>query len=475
MADKKITKVSDYQSNYLLIYKIKQQNWFLIMKLFALTCDIFSVIKKILEKPFFEIFLREQNIFLPYLLKIRQDFKKMIYFSNKTNYILKITNQFLNYFQYSILNSEVKIGKLKGFIYSFIRSNYNKVKSKNYEETNSLGSKKTYQTPFNFLLSNKFNLDYFKKKEVQVKISKENFFGKLIKKVFSFFPKINKGNFFTVKIEINYYFEKKLNEISIIRRKIFQYIKLNQIFTFKLKKKSAFYKIKPISYSIERKLHETIQNNSILIVENPIFNYFLPVGINNNNLFFRMNFSKKSILLFLFKSQSFKFYLKQNSFKINGFFYPNSNTEIYDPKKKRRFLIKKEFLFYEFKSKINPKTRIRKTSKNFFLYRLLDLKIESHILWQKGFKDNLRCKKTKKMVKKKTFYKQIFLGKFDPFVNRIKILFYSLQKKFLLLSLKIKYEIKIRKSFCLKFQELKSMEIDFQSFSDFFKQLINNK
>jgi hypothetical protein len=74
------------------------------------------------------------------------------------------------------------------------------------------------------------------------------------------------------------------------------------------------------------------------------------------------------------------------------------------------------------------------------------------------------------MMMKKTIYTQRFLGKFDPFVNRIKILFYSLHKKFLLLSLKIENEIKIRKSLCLKFQEVKSMEIDFQSFSDFFKQ-----
>lgn len=240
MADKKITKVSDYQSNYLLIYKIKKQNWFLIMKLFALTCEIFSVIKKIFEKPFLEIFLGDQNIFLPYLLKIRQNFKKMINFSNKTNYILKITNQFLNFFQYSILDSEVKIGKLKRFIYSFIRSKFIKVKSKNYKEAKSLGSKKISHSPFYFLSSNKFYIDYFKKKEIQDKISKENSFGKSIKKIFSFFPKINEEKFSIVKIEINCYFGKKLNEISIIRRKIFQYKKLSQILMFKLKKKKCF-------------------------------------------------------------------------------------------------------------------------------------------------------------------------------------------------------------------------------------------
>ena len=470
MADKKITKVSDYQSNYLLIYKIKKQNWFLIMKLFALTCEIFSVIKKIFEKPFLEIFLGDQNIFLPYLLKIRQNFKKMINFSNKTNYILKITNQFLNFFQYSILDSEVKIGKLKRFIYSFIRSKFIKVKSKNYKEAKSLGSKKISHSPFYFLSSNKFYIDYFKKKEIQDKISKENSFGKSIKKIFSFFPKINEEKFSIVKIEINCYFGKKLNEISIIRRKIFQYKKLSQILMFKLKKKSAFHKNKPINYSIERKFHETIQNKSILIVENSIFNYFLPVGIRNNNLFFRMNLSKKSVLLFLFKSQSFKFYLKQNYHKINGIFYHKLNTQVYNSLEKRGLLLKKEFLFCKFKSKIIPKTRIRKTFKNLFLYRLLDLKIESHILWEKGFKDNLLYKKTKKMVVKKTICKQIFLGKFDSFVNRIKILFCSLLKKILLLSLKTKTEIKIRKSLCLKFQELNSMEIDFQSFSDFFRQ-----
>jgi len=469
MADKKIIKVFDYQSNYMLIYNLKHKNWFLIMKLFALTCEIFLVIKRILEKPFLEIFLRKQNIFLPYLLKIRQDFKKMIYFSNKTNYILKITNQFLNQFQYSILDSEVKIGKLKGFIYLFIRSKYIEVESKIYQEKKSLMSKKISQNPFNLLSSNKFYLDYFKKKEVQDKIFKQNSFGKLIKKIFNFFPKINEENFLVIKIEIDYYFEKKLDEISIIRKKIFQYRTLNQIFTFKLKKKNAFYKNEPINYSIERKVHETNQNKSILIAETSILNYFLPVGISSNNLFFRMNFSKKSILIFLFKSQSFRFYLKQNYFKIRGFFYPKPNTEFYNPLKKRP-LVKKEFLFYEFKSKIIPKTRIRKTSKKLFLYRLLDLKIESHILWQKGFKDNLPWKKTKKMMMKKTIYTQRFLGKFDPFVNRIKILFYSLHKKFLLLSLKIENEIKIRKSLCLKFQEVKSMEIDFQSFSDFFKQ-----
>ncbi len=240
MADKKIIKVFDYQSNYMLIYNLKHKNWFLIMKLFALTCEIFLVIKRILEKPFLEIFLRKQNIFLPYLLKIRQDFKKMIYFSNKTNYILKITNQFLNQFQYSILDSEVKIGKLKGFIYLFIRSKYIEVESKIYQEKKSLMSKKISQNPFNLLSSNKFYLDYFKKKEVQDKIFKQNSFGKLIKKIFNFFPKINEENFLVIKIEIDYYFEKKLDEISIIRKKIFQYRTLNQIFTFKLKKKKCF-------------------------------------------------------------------------------------------------------------------------------------------------------------------------------------------------------------------------------------------
>ena len=470
MADKKITKVSDYQSNYLLIYKIKKKNWFLVMRLFVLTCEIFSIIKKIFEKPILEIFLRKQDIFLPHLLKIRRDFKNIIYFSNKTNYILKITTKFLYCFQHSILDSEVKIGKLKKFIYSFLRSNYIKIKNKNYDKTKSTESKKISQSPFNLLSSNKFYLDYNKKKEVQDKISKENSFGKLIKQIFRFLSKINKKKFLVLKLEIIYYFEKKLNEISIIRRKIFQYRKLNQIFTIKLKKKSFFYKNEPITYSLEKRFHETIQDKSILIVENSAFKYFLPVGISNNILFFRMNFSKKNILLFLFKSRSFKFYLKQNYFKINGFFYHKLTTEVYNSLEKRRFIKKKEFLFYEFKSKIIPKTRIRKTSKKLFLYRLLDLKIESHILWQKGFKDNLPWKKTKKMMMKKTIYKQRFLGKFDPFVNRIKILFYSLHKKFLLLSLKIENEIKIRKSLCLKFQEVKSMEIDFQSFSDFFKQ-----
>ncbi len=237
MADKKITQVSDYQSNYLLIYKIKKKNWFLVMRLFVLTCEIFSIIKKIFEKPILEIFLRKQDIFLPHLLKIRRDFKNIIYFSNKTNYILKITTKFLYCFQHSILDSEVKIGKLKRFIYSFLRSNYIKIKNKNYDKTKSTESKKISQSPFNLLSSNKFYLDYNKKKEVQDKISKENSYGKLIKQIFRFLSKINKKKFLVLKLEIIYYFEKKLNEISIIRRKIFQYRKLNQIFTIKLKKK----------------------------------------------------------------------------------------------------------------------------------------------------------------------------------------------------------------------------------------------
>jgi hypothetical protein len=150
MTDRKMIKEQDFKQIDFLFYRQSRQNLIFLIQLLRVTCEIFSVLKKFYQKPFLEIFLCDQNIFLRHLLKIRCYIKIMIPYLSKTNYILKITNQFLNHFNYYVLDSEVKIGKVKKFVHLILKTRYLNLRNKILEEVYTPKSNKICKSSFNF-------------------------------------------------------------------------------------------------------------------------------------------------------------------------------------------------------------------------------------------------------------------------------------------------------------------------------------
>ena len=463
MTDRKNIKLWDFRMNCFLIYGQRRQNLFFLIQLLKVTCEIISVMKKFYQKPFLEIFLGKQNIFLPYLLKIRCYIKTMIPFLSKTTYILKITNQFLNYFHYSILESEVKVGKVKKFIHLMLKTKCLNFRNKSLDVKYNPESNKINKSLFEFQLLEKSHFLYLKKKDPRKNL-RDNSHDKN-------FKKDNLGLFSIIKIDMVLFFEKKLNEISLIRIKINKFKKIIKSVSIKSIKKFFLHKNNPISTFIHKKCQKEIGKKKSSANENSGNKFFTPVGIKFKTLFFRINFSKPTFFLFLVKSRFLKLYLKPSSPKNNKFFNVVFRTKFnnYFEQKKSE---KKEYFFFEnFNYKRIPTIKVSDMVRGSFLPRLFDLNSESRILWKKEFKNNVSNKKIKRRDMEKIVVKKRFFKKFEEVNYCLKVLFQSLYKKTLISHSRAISETKIRKSLCLKIQEFKSMEIDFQSFSDFFKKI----
>ena len=471
MTDRKMIKEQDFKQIDFLFYRQSRQNLIFLIQLLRVTCEIFSVLKKFYQKPFLEIFLCDQNIFLRHLLKIRCYIKIMIPYLSKTNYILKITNQFLNHFNYYVLDSEVKIGKVKKFVHLILKTRYLNLRNKILEEVYTPKSNKICKSSFNFQSQEKPCLYYLKKKD-QPKSTREKFcFQESKSNSPVSFSLMKSKNFSVFKIEVTLFFEKKLIEILLIRTKINKFGKIIRIFSTKSKKGLFSFRIDPVFPFIKKKSLKVTKEKKVSVNKDFRNKFFTPVGIKNTALFFKINFSKQSLLLFLVKSRFFKFYLKKRSPMNNDPFYSVSvikPNKFIEQKKSRK---KECFSFKNFNYKSIRIIKARELSRSSFLPRLFDLDNESHILWKKVNKDNLSDKKIERGDKKKIKTNKKFLEKFKDFDYHFRILFRSLYKKILVSNLLTVKEIKIRKTLCMKIQEFKSMEIDFQSFSEFFKKI----
>lgn len=410
-----------------------------VTKIISVNSKIFNFLKKFYKLTYLKTFITQKKFFTPFFLKIKTDIKQIISSVIKSNLTLKSLFAYLDYFHYAILNSETKIGKIRKFIIIFLKLKFKKLKGKRVDN-NPLNKLKKYQKNFessnlNVLLE--YNID-------------QNFFKKRINRLFVIRKKLIK-----IKNLLVVYFKKVIKKIHTDQRNL-------------------------IKFSYEKK---TLRNNyHECNFEKKTFSIPISVSKNKNNyLIFE---KKKSIFLkfkVLFEFKFFNYDKKKISifyFKIKkkwiDFKYKNIRSELsicFFNFKKPNVLNPEHFVIKDQGKKNKKNGQI--CGKNFFYFRFLDVFKELSVLWKikfkkPNFKLNSFFKTKKETIKKFKFFKS-FIFNFIHF----KILFVSLYQKIWFFYLKIDKELEKKKALTRKFQELKSMERDFQVFINFIQKLNN--
>lgn len=437
------------------LFKLNE-NLLLLLRIFTSINKMFLIYKKFYTAPLLEVFFDQKNRSFSFYLKIKYDFKLIIFYFTKNIHILKSIYQFLDFFQYSILNSEIKIGKIKKFICLFLKSKDLLINSKNEDNQQNL------LYPRNFL----------KKMPIFDNLSK--IFDKKSKKIAY------------VKVEILTYLKKKLNKIISIRKK---FVKLKKMFFILLEKSRKFFIYCPCKFYIlsknKKKYNQKIKKETLL-KEDCLIKYSIPTSIKAPNFLLMTKISKRLNLKILFQSQLFlthfnhptNFFLqfekiktlKNLNLKYNFPIY-NSDDELANFLKIKKLMIRSKLIYKKFSFQNFIKKKDKYFTANFFIYRLSDVSTESSFLW--GYnKEETKSKSsddsishTKSFNYRKFIKKKIFVN------NRTKTLILSLFHRIRILTFEINSETQKERNLSRKFHEIKGMELDFQVFTNIIKNL----
>ena len=463
--ENKMGKNSKTRFNDQVFYSKFERNLLYFMQILMVTNKLFYLFNRILKilsvNPVFEAEKFSPKI----LINMRGEFKTIVLNLLKTNCILSSCSEFLNYFRFSVIDLEIKVGKLKKYFYLIIRSKNQAEKYKKHGSSIFSEENKRNIIDFEWKLGFFSNLE----KKKQGKSFKKEFF---LNDFFienqgldfpMFYSNITINRNVIRKVEIIFFFIKKWNTVSLICKKIKKSKKILLSFFLKHEKISE----------IEGKILLNYFNKKFLVQTRYFRNHSIPIRTEKDTLLFKINITKINIFNILLKSQFFKNFKK-------GAVYIWNQKKKKNPRKKNiickinesKSMTKlKSFL----KNKKN-KTKIYSNDKKFsfegengkFLsslsFRLTDLSRESFHLWSEKF-NKIEHGRFEEIEKKRgdqlKFNRQIFLKNLQ-----LKFLISSSRQKIRLSSSNIK-RINGQKNFLmLKFQELKGMETDYKIFSE---------
>jgi len=453
-----------------------QEKWTILINLISYHNKFFLILKKIYQIPIIKNFLIKQRIFIQISSKIRFDFQKIIISFNKNNLILNSFYYTLDYFNYSILNSEIRLGKLKRFISLFIKSKIERRKKKKtlfIKEQDMFSSKAKNKT------NRKEPKKLFPSKIIPTEHLGFDFLDKFITN-----PK-RKNPY--VSSKMLFYLEKEFNKILFIKEKIYLFV--NMLFHFYKKLKEADLLVKKnYSLCLGHNIYYDLIIKKQCVIKNIVSLYYsIPDKLEQNELMFSFDLSKNLYFKILFQTKVFyfhyqktyKFYRRfnkksENFKKINlKYLFKYFTSNIFGRKhlNLKKILGKNNFIikYLRFKKIILKKNESR--LKIFYIYRLCDLTKECFILWNNYIikKDNLfeiDFGNNKYKISKLKVFKVFF---FNQAIS--KFLFISLYRKIRLYRNKINIKAKKETMLFQKIQELNGMEVDFQVFTEFINKL----
>jgi len=88
---------------------------------------IFLVFEKFNKIPLLGLYFSREKLATYFFFKIKSEIKSIINFLFKKNQIISTIYKILTYYQFSTLNSEIKIGKTKKFIFEFLKLKKKKI------------------------------------------------------------------------------------------------------------------------------------------------------------------------------------------------------------------------------------------------------------------------------------------------------------------------------------------------------------
>ena len=431
------------------------ENLLLLLRIIASMNKIFLIYKKFYTPSIWGVFFSQKDKSFSFYLKIKYDLKNSIFYFTKHIHIIKSIYQFLDFFQYSILNSEIKIGKIKKFICLFLKSKELQTNCKNVENQQTL---------------------YFSKNFLK----KEPLFGNLTKVINKKFKKIA-----PVKIKITIYLKKKINKLLSIRKKL---LILKEMFFILFEKFKKFFFYCPCNFFKlqSKKRHDPKIKKEGILNGNFSKKCLVPASIKIKKFILMTKVSKRLNLKILFQSQPFrarfnrisKFFLKFEKSKtlrnLNlRYTFPiyNSYIEIPEFLKLKKHLMRSEIINKDSKFQNLLKKKKKDFIKSFFIYRLWDVSTESSFLWEYNRSETKSNLTGVFETHTKSFNKCAFLKEKLFIDNRIKILILSLFQRIRILTFEINKEILKERDLFRKFHEVKGMELDFQVFTNIIKNL----
>jgi len=477
---KKYSGKSFYDSEDLVQPLKYREKWIILINLISYHNKFFLIFKKVYQIPIIKNFLIKQRIFIQISSKIRSDFKKIIISFNKNNLILNSFYSTLDYFNYSILNSEMRLGKLKRFISLFIKSKIERTKKKKPFFIKE-------QEMFFFKAKNKTNRKEPKKLFPPRIFPTEHLGFDFLDKFITNQKKKNP----CVSSKMLFYLEKEFNEILFIKEKICLFINMLLYFYKKLKEADVLVK-KNYSFSLEHNIYYDLIIKNHCVIKNIVSLYYsIPDKLEQNELMFSFDLSKNLYFKVLFQTKVFYFHYQkiykfhrrfkkksENFKKINlKYIFKYFSSNIYGRKhlNLKKILVKNIFIikYLRFKKAILKKNESK--LKIFYIYRLCDLTKECFILWNNYIikKDNLfeiDFGNNKYKIFKLKVFKVFFFNKAIS-----KFLFISLYRKIRLYRNKINIKTKKETMLFQKIQELNGMEVDFQIFTEFINKLNKSK
>ena len=456
--------------------KLTEGNLVQTLKLIKSLDKTILIFKNLYKIPFPEIYSYDyQASFI--FSRIRDDLKVMIFSFSKNNRLLDTFYQFLNYIHSSILNSEMKLGRLRKFVFRFMNEKENIVESQH---------KNTKFRPDKKFISE----DY--RENSNKDIQKINFFKKFFFKTLEYngskllFIQKTKS-IVNLKLEIIFYFKKKFCKIQSIQTLSNQLKRLFFDLSIRLREETFYLKGQFSKNLFIGNIEESFGKKESLFQKKYIRKFLIPIKLKQHSLLFLADVSENLCLKILFQSGIFKL---QNGLKAlvytrfkekKTFFHENLNFIRSDRINSKSFVgIKKIVLKNEIllKEKISH-SMIPKNSdgkKRYFIiekfnfYRLHDLYREAIFLWRDNAKKNIIGKKRGLKIKKKALRKQEFMKEFFFKNIKNKILISSMNNKAHLFVSRVQKEVEKKQNLSQKFQELVSMEIDFQIFTDLIKK-----
>ena len=472
------------KKNYLEHNTKLGNNFFFVIRILFLLKKILIFFNKFYKITYSKVFVSGRTFFFPFFFKIRSDIRRTVTSLEKNNFVLKSIYQYLDYFHYSILNAEIKIGKIKKFVIWFFKSKFKRYKSqktyKNLAEFSYNYKKDTRELGFN----TEINSDFF---QIHYDRKFERFFflKKIVTKNFEvdmhdFFFSSNLKNFFDIKIKINLHFKNKIIRLISIKKKLanlknglffFYGNYINRLYIFQNDKKKLacnqkLSKINSGKYNLfRRKYPKTfcvpIRNNGIYLSFTKKTSDILKLKILSESEFFKhykhefkVHYVEK---LTSAKSKNFKQKYLNDFFENNELNFLGINVNTSEKKKRGKIF--------------NHRSRIKKNDKkmikSIFCFRLFDLYNELSTLWE------INLKKMTLKRKNKISNKNKFILTFCFKILNLKILYTSFFQKMSIFHLKINKGAEKNKAMKHKFEELKGMEVDFQVFVNYFQKLNN--
>ena len=434
------------------------------------------IFKNLYKIPCLEIFSSNYQASIVFT-RIRSDFKKMIFSFSKNNQLLSTFYQYLNYILYSILKSEMKLGRLKKFVFRFLNEKENIVESQN---------KNTKFKPDKKCISED-------NKEKSIKdMERINFFKKFFCKSLEYngnkllFIQKTKS-IMILKLEVIFYFKKKFCKIQSIRILSNQLKKIFFGLSIKLHQENFYLKGQFSKNLFIGNINKSFRKKESLFRKRYIHKFLIPIKLKQNSLLFLANVSERLYLKILFQSGIFKlrnglqthvytrlkkkknFFHKNLNFigdgRINSKSFFNINKIVLENK-----ILLKEKISHSMILKSNERKKKYFIIEKFNFYRLHDLYREAIFLWQSHTKKNIKGDRGKLKIKKKALRKQEFMKEFFFKNIKNKILISSMNNKAHLFVSRVQKEVEKKQNLSQKFQELVGMEIDFKIFTDLIKK-----